>query len=1113
MVKGIGLGATVRLTSYPEDLSKGLTPAAGRHQGHGQGRPGRLASQTTRPPTPVSASHISENRVQGAGGWSCLSGSLRFRAVPTAVCLARSSWCAEGQESESIGFDRSTPSDWIAADRVNRREFLMRSSKSALPSSSSRLVLAIFLLVLDLSVVNMATVRAAAGDLDPTFSGDGKVTTDFGATEGAQDLAIQNNGKIVIVGNATTSSEDFAVTRYNADGTLDSSFSDDGKVTTDFFTVPLIPIPGASIFSGSDHAQGVAIQPNGKIVVVGGTATRDNSDFAIARYNMNGELDSTFDGDGKVITDFGGQVESAHDVSIQADGKIVVVGTPYTDFAVARYNPDGSLDSDTDVTPGSSFDNDGKVTTDFGSAEQAFSVALQADGKIVAAGELAYVARGQDFALARYNTDGSLDPTFGGDGKVTVDLGGVEILRAIALQTSGKILAAGVFVSGSTRTSAIVARYNANGTLDGGPEDSTPADSFGNGGIVTTRFGEFGEATDLALQGDGKVVIAGSTSSGPDNFALARFSADGAPDATFGDDGKLTTDFGEGRDDRSDAVAIRGDKIVVAGRSSGDFATAVYFATSVEPPPPKPQDPRLHYLAMGDSYSAGEGLRPYIDGTDTATNSCHRSDAAYSSLLRLPGDSPKTIRDMPVTTATWKFIACSGAKTDNILFSGQHNEDSQIAQLIVRARSGMAPELVTLTIGGNDVGFVPIITYCATHAIETCDEASEWSPWGNGKSLGTYLDSSLEELSSQIKERVVVEIKKSAPDAAVFILGYPQLFRPRSDVDLGDCDLSVVYREGELAFLRALETRVNRVIDLAAQDSGVHFVDTTQGFTGHEICGKDGEWISGIVKPEPTLDPTNRFGYHPVGRGAFHPNREGQEALARQLRLFIDSRSQQNGPKTPHGLPANPEARSSSRSPSAAQIRSRANARAAGSSLESIDSLSVAPAPGDSFVCGLEDVFAVGQELRASGSGFQPGSSVTVRLVSRSLSGQEAAQDAPVGQLSVTGDGTINGLVQIPASTPRRLLAGFDAFGTGQNGAPRLLVAAFQIESSDAPCGSSSLPGGSKSKAQGEKILGLLPRTGWGPQKLLLVGIALLLLGFDLVALVRVRSGSALGHR
>uniref|UniRef100_A0AAU2K1G8 Calcium-binding protein n=1 Tax=Streptomyces sp. NBC_00049 TaxID=2903617 RepID=A0AAU2K1G8_9ACTN len=380
--------------------------------------------------------------------------------------------------------------------------------------------------------------QAASGDLDTSFDTDGKVTTDFGgAFDRAAGVAVQPDGKIVTAGIGG-SGGDFALTRYNTDGTLDTSFDTDGKVTTDFI-------------GAFDQAFDLVLQADGKIVAAGGSG----GDFTLARYNADGSLDTSFDTDGKVTTDVTGSVDQAFSVALQADGKIVAAGRGDSDFGLARYNADGSLDT--------SFDTDGKVTTDFtGSFDQAFSVAVQADGKIVAAG------RGDsDFGLARYNADGSLDTSFDTDGKVTTDFtGGADQAFSVALQADGKIVAAG----GRSGDFAL-ARYNADGSLD---------TSFDTDGQLTTDFTDPNDlASAVVVQPDGRIVAAGQSDR---DFALARYNANGSPDTSFDTDGQLITDF-TGASDGAFAVALQSDgKIVAAGRSDTDFALARYQNGTVD---------------------------------------------------------------------------------------------------------------------------------------------------------------------------------------------------------------------------------------------------------------------------------------------------------------------------------------------------------------------------------------------------------------------------------------------------------------------------------------------------------------------------------------------------
>jgi len=245
-------------------------------------------------------------------------------------------------------------------------------------------------------------------------------------------------------------------------------------------------------FGGSDYGFSVALQPDGKIVVAGYAG----GDFALARYNSDGALDTSFGSGGKVTTDFGGSYHpDGFSVALQPDGKIVVAGYAGGDFALARYNSDGALDT--------SFGSGGKVTTDFGGSDAGYSVALQPDGKIVVAGYA-----GLDFALARYNSDGALDTSFGTGGKVTTDFsGGRDVGYSVALQPDGKIV-----VAGYAGVDFALARYNSDGALD---------TSFGSGGKVTTDFRRFRLWTFRRAPARRQDRVAGYA--GVD-FALARYS-------------------------------------------------------------------------------------------------------------------------------------------------------------------------------------------------------------------------------------------------------------------------------------------------------------------------------------------------------------------------------------------------------------------------------------------------------------------------------------------------------------------------------------------------------------------------------------------------------------
>lgn len=290
------------------------------------------------------------------------------------------------------------------------------------------------------------------GTLDASFSG-GIVHTDFGLHEAdlASTVLVQNDNRIVVVGTTYNGqSYDFSLARYNQDGSLDLSFGNNGKVLTDFQ-------------NGNEFGNGAVLSSNGKIIIAGSSIEYDFiygptfKSFVIARYNDNGTLDTSFGVAGKVFTDF---VLNATRLIEQPDGKVIIIGRALNDsidFAMARYNSDGSIDT--------SFGQNGRVFTDFQNLGEdgAYSVAIQTDGKIILAGHSI-----ADFAIARYNIDGSLDDSFGNGGKVFTSFdNSFDASYSLAIQPDGKILLAGESYNLVTiKKDFALARYNSDGTLD-----------------------------------------------------------------------------------------------------------------------------------------------------------------------------------------------------------------------------------------------------------------------------------------------------------------------------------------------------------------------------------------------------------------------------------------------------------------------------------------------------------------------------------------------------------------------------------------------------------------------------------------------------------------------
>ena len=435
-------------------------------------------------------------------------------------------------------------------------------------------------------VVSGRTVLAVDGDLDPTFGTDGKVLTDFDrSTDIANAVAIQADGKLVVVGT-TYQDNDFSGEDFAV-----ARYNPDGTLDKTFGAGGKVQtdFPGLAAVASS-----VVVQPDGKIVVAGGAFLLFTfaGDFKVARYNPDGSLDTSF-GDGGIVTTTFPEGSYAFDVALQADGKIIAAGTVFVDF-----NPGESSNTDfalarynPDGTPDATFGNGGQVSTDFlGLEDDAFSILIQLDGKIVAVGSANDPATFYDFAAVRYLSNGTLDTTFGVAGKVHTDFGdqNFDRARSAALQPDGRIVAAGFAISqnGGVQNFA-VARYTSNGVLD---------TSFGADGITQIDFGSCCQsANKVLLQPNGEIITIGyANTEGPDSdFLLARLTSEGSLDPTFGAGGKVRTSFGDLNGGANGAVFQPDGKIVAVGfQATGlelfaDFALARYL-DGAGPPPPTP---------------------------------------------------------------------------------------------------------------------------------------------------------------------------------------------------------------------------------------------------------------------------------------------------------------------------------------------------------------------------------------------------------------------------------------------------------------------------------------------------------------------------------------------
>lgn len=293
------------------------------------------------------------------------------------------------------------------------------------------------------------------GTPDQTFGIGGKVTSDFFNYLYTVHCAIQpNDGKIVVVGAGIGAggSVDWAIARFMPNGDPDLTFGVGGGVKTDFF-------------GSIDVATSVDFQTDGKILVAGGNTKNGQSDWAVMRFDADGTPDPGFGVGGKLTLDFFGLNEIAYAVAVQPDGMVLVAGTTFvavndSDIALARWDTNGN--------PDPAFGVGGKVTTNVEDQDYASAMVLQDDGKIVVAGQNGGATTSADFALVRYDTNGTPDPGFGFGGKVTTDFfGEVDAATDLVIQPNGKIIAVGaVYQIGQIATDFGVARYDTNGTLD-----------------------------------------------------------------------------------------------------------------------------------------------------------------------------------------------------------------------------------------------------------------------------------------------------------------------------------------------------------------------------------------------------------------------------------------------------------------------------------------------------------------------------------------------------------------------------------------------------------------------------------------------------------------------
>lgn len=416
----------------------------------------------------------------------------------------------------------------------------------------------------DTSEFSSAVTATAHANTPPSFSsGDGVVLTNLNSMgELAYAMTVQSDGKFIVVGEHNNGAQfDVIVARFLASGQLDTSFDANGIVSIDI--------------AGTDETgYGVTVQSDGKIIVVGSHDNGSNNDLLVARLNTDGSLDNSFGAGGLVTTSVGGGSDIAYGVSVQSDGKIVVVGTYYSgtsDAIVAvRYLSDGTIDA--------GFGASGLATFDLSAGEdRANAVAIQSNDRIVIAGHTNN-GTDSDIAALRLLTDGSLDNSFGNAGVVSVDVAaGFDSALALNLLSNGDVLLGGYGQVASVSDYAMV-KLNSDGSLDSG---------FNGSGIQTT---DIGGSTDrihsIAVQNDSRIVVGGTSWDGAAfQYSIARYFADGSLDSSFDGDGIVTSSLG-GIDDEIVGISVDNDGNIyaagfVAAGLEWDTAISKYSAEGV----------------------------------------------------------------------------------------------------------------------------------------------------------------------------------------------------------------------------------------------------------------------------------------------------------------------------------------------------------------------------------------------------------------------------------------------------------------------------------------------------------------------------------------------------
>ncbi len=441
-------------------------------------------------------------------------------------------------------------------------------------------------------------------------------------------------------------------------------------------------------------------------------------------------------------------------------------------------------------------------------------------------------------------------------------------------------------------------------------------------------------------------------------------------------------------------------------------------ATSTPTATPTPTNRTLHYAALGDSFSSGEGVRPYEDGTDNLlSNRCHRSLRAFPYLIE--SNAPET---------SLEFVACSGARIGNVTRGGTPSEGEPTTQIAQIEEIGQQSDFVTMSIGGNDLGFAETLVACAVYPTSDCENFRGLWGFKSDKSLGEKVQIELQKLPEKLSDLYSEILETVAPreSAAFFVLGYPRilpidamLIGPRCAI-VGGSKRSL-FQRAERAFFARVAVDIDNEIRRIAEEAGVHYVSVLDHFEGHEACApyRD-DWINAPLD----FDLTTLTLFEPTEW--FHPNAQGQEQYAVALREFIASKTGSN--LLPNGFPRNPT-----------PVPTAPSATTSGPP-QSAPGLRFLEVEASDPACADPTGYAPGESVRVRGDGFSPGSEILVGIFH--------PEDGSRTPLATRIAGTSGEVVYEFGIPPGPHVSGYvviEALGEQPSGSPILSFAPVQI--------------------------------------------------------------------